>query len=142
MAKSSAIPSRYVVASGPHGTIECAVRVNGKMEAREFLESAECKRYLYALAACFHEIVNSNPDDDEVRPKPLKKTRISEFKKGQVRIFCYRDGTAWVLTNGFLKKSEKTPPGLIERAERIRMEDLEIAKPRRSKRGTNAAHDG
>ena len=112
------------------------------MEAKEFLESTECKKFIPALLALFQEIANANPDDDELGPKPLRKTRIREFIKGQVRILCYRHGTAWVLTNEFLKKSQSTPPAYIERAEKIRMEDLEIAELRRSKRGTDATHDG
>jgi len=76
------------------GSIECAIRTNRRMEAKEFLESPECKIFRPALFARFQVIVNANPDDDEVRPKPLKKTELSEFVKGQVRIFCFRHGTA------------------------------------------------
>ena len=119
----------------------CAVRENGETEAWEFLESAECRRFRAALLARFQAIVDLNPDDDEVRPKPLRGG-ISEFKRGPVRLFCFRDGTHWVLTHGILKKSNKTPPGSIERAERIRMEDLEIAARRTAQRGVHGAHDG
>ena len=115
---------RHVVARGPNGTVECAVRSNGSMEAREFLNNSQCKQYLASILALFQTIVNLNPDDDEVKPKPLKKTMIHEFIKGQVRIFCYRDGSAWVLTHGDLKKTRGTPQSNIDRAERIRSEDL------------------
>ena len=131
MADKIEIPERYVIAEGPHGSIECAVRSNGRMEARDFLESPECKRFNPALLALFQVIVNADPDDDEVRPKALKKTVIREFKKGQVRLFCFRDGSASVLTHGDLKKSNQTPPANIQRAEKIRREDLQIAANRR-----------
>ena len=103
------------------------------MEAKEFLESPECRKFKAALLARFQVIVDSDPDDDEVGPKPLKKTPICEFVKGQARIFCFRDGQDWVLTNGDLKKSNQTPRPNIERAERIREEDLDLAAKRKRK---------
>jgi hypothetical protein len=112
------------------------------MEAKDFLDSPECKKFKPALLALFQVIVDSNPDDHEVRPKPLKKTSISEFKKGQARLFCFKHNTAWVLTHGDLKKTNETPPANIDRAERIRREDLEIAARRRPTGGSHAAHDG
>jgi Phage derived protein Gp49-like (DUF891) len=142
MANQSEIPERYVVAEGSRGSIACAVRSNGRMEAKDFLESPDCRKFKPALLALFQVIVNADPDDDEVRPKPLKKTPIREFVKGQVRVFCFRHGTTWVLTHGVLKKSDHTPPANIERAERIRVEDLEIAAKRDAKRRGHATHDG
>jgi hypothetical protein len=124
------IPARKVVARGPRGEILCAVAKNGRMEAEEFLNSPQCKNAKPSLLALFQVIVNANPHDVEIGPKPLKGTKICEFKKGQVRLFCFRDGDAWVLTHGDLKKSDQTPPAHIERAERIRREDMEIAAKR------------
>jgi phage-related protein len=112
------------------------------MEAREFLNSPQCKKHLAPLLARFQKIVDANPDDGEVRPKPLKKTVISEFKKDQVRIFCFRDEDAWVLTHGDLKKTNQTPQNNITRAETIRKEDLELAKKRKMRKGGHATHDG
>ena len=66
----------------------------------------------------FQTLVNQNPDDDEVRPKRLTGTIIREFKKRQVRLFCFRDGNAWVLTNGILKKDVKAQQNAIHRARR------------------------
>jgi hypothetical protein len=136
------MPARHVVARGVHGTIECAVRANGRMEAKAFLETLECRKHKPALLALFQVIVNSNPDDDEVGPKPLRKTTICEFKKGQVRVFCFRQGNSWVLTHGILKKSDETPPGEIDRAKAIRNEDLELEVKRQKSRGTNAENNG
>jgi len=59
---------------------------------------------------------------------------IREFIKGQVRIFCYRDGTAWVLTHGDLKKSNKTPRANIDRAERIMEEDQRTKRYREAQK--------
>ncbi len=98
------------------------------MEAREFLQSPECSSIRSVLLVHFQTLVNQNPDDDEVRPKRLTGTIIREFKKRQVRLFCFRDGNAWVLTNGILKKDVKAQQNAIHRAEKIRMEDLELAE--------------
>ncbi len=117
------VRERTVVARGPRGTIECAVRSSGKMEAKEFLEGPKCRKSLPALYATFQATVDQAIDDDEIGPKPLKKTPIHEFVKGQVRIFCYRDATGWVLTNGDLKKSQETPKENLRRAEKIMQED-------------------
>ena len=117
-------PAREVVARGPHGTVEFGIRSNGSMEAKEFLESPECKRTKPALLALFQALVHRGPDDDEISPIPLRKTSIREFKKSNVRIFCFKHNSAWVLTNGFLKKSNQTPKKHIERAEDIMREDL------------------
>ena len=142
MANQADIPERRVVARGRRGSVECAVRSNGRAEAWDFLESPECRKYKVPLLALFQKIVDANPDDDEVRPKLLTKTSISEFKKGQVWIFCFRDGDAWVLTHGDLKKTNKTPPNNLTRAETICAEDMELARLRKKRKDGHAAHDG
>jgi len=63
------------------------------MEAKEFLEDPSCAKYRASLLAHFQTLVDQSSNDNELGPKPLKKTPIHEFVKGQVRIFCFRDGT-------------------------------------------------
>ena len=116
-------PRRRIIARGRHGTVECAIRNNGRDEASEFLASAECRKFLPALLVLFQKYADAGPDDADIRPKPLRATKICEFIKGQTRVFCYQDGNAWVLTNGDMKKSTQTPKANIERAERIMAED-------------------
>ena len=87
-----------------------------------------------ALYATFQAIVDQAIDDDETGQKTLKKTPIHEFVKGQVRIFCYRDTTGWVLTNGDLKKSRETPKENLRRAEKIMQEDQAWKAERERKR--------
>ena len=128
------VPERYLVALGPRGSIECAVKANGSLEAKEFLDGAQCRRHLVAILALFQTIVDQAADDAEIGPKALKKTVIREFIKGQVRIFCYRDGTAWVLTHGDLKKSNETPRANIDRAERIMEEDQRTKRYREARK--------
>jgi hypothetical protein len=128
------VPERYLVARGPKGTIECAVKANGSLEAKEFLSGAQCRRHLGAILTLFQTIVDQAADDAEIGPKALKKTVIHEFIKGQVRIFCYRDGTSWVLTHGDLKKSNETPRANIDRAERIMEEDQRTKRVREARK--------
>ena len=133
------VPIRTVVARGPRGTVEWTVRSSGKLEAKEFLEGSECKKSLPLLVALFQTIVNQSIEDEEIGPKPLKRTSIHEFIKGQVRIFCYRDTTGWVLTNGDLKKSRETPKANIARAEKIMQEDQSWKIKRGSAEGERSA---
>jgi phage-related protein len=65
--------------------------------------------------------------------KNLKGSPFFELKRRpeQVRVLYYhpdsREDTA-VLTNGFKKKTDKTPPNELKRAERIKEEYEELVK--------------
>jgi phage-related protein len=66
--------------------------------------------------------------------KKLKSTegiyevRINAFQKS-IRILCFQDeGVLVILTNAFVKKSQKTPLNEIQLAEKIKKEYLEIKK--------------
>ena len=66
--------------------------------------------------------------------KGLYEVRVEE--SGNIyRIFCCMDeGNLVILLNGFHKKTQKTPPGEIERAKRIMNEYFSVKK---TKGGTN-----
>ena len=66
--------------------------------------------------------------------KGLDEVRVEE--SGNIyRIFCCMDeGNLVILFNGFHKKTQKTPPGEIERAKRIMNEYFSVKK---TKGGTN-----
>ena len=49
---------------------------------------------------------------------------LFEFKSFQIRLPCYFDSGELVVTHGFRKKRDTTPKQEIERATRIRREDL------------------
>jgi hypothetical protein len=51
------------------------------MEAKDFLDSPECKPYKAALLAHFQKIVDAAPDDDELPPKTLKKPRSANSRR-------------------------------------------------------------
>jgi hypothetical protein len=48
--------------------------------------------------------------------------RIFEFKRNQVRVFCFREAQSWFLTNGYKKKKDKLDPAEVARAERVMQE--------------------
>lgn len=122
---------------GERFIIQFAVDARGACPARDFLEALRLEPQriqehagllrIIERFACFGTI--SNPEHFKmlqgVRPA------LMEFKRGQIRILAFfgaGDSSPGkgrvVLTHGFIKKSDKTPPTEIERAERIRREHL------------------
>ena len=66
--------------------------------------------------------------------KGLYEIRV-EFSSNIFRIFCcFDEGSLVVLFNGFQKKTQKTPPNEIERAERLMKEYFESKKANNEKR--------
>lgn len=55
----------------------------------------------------------------------LVEDKIFEFKKQQMRFFCFRKDDRWLLTNGYKKKRDKLDRAEIDRAHRIMREHLE-----------------
>ena len=65
--------------------------------------------------------------------KGLYEIRV-EFSSNIFRIFCcFDEGSLVVLFNGFQKKTQKTPPNEIERAERLMKEYFESKKANNEK---------
>ena len=73
---------------------------------------------------------------DAPNPKQFKPVRgkIFEFKKHQIRVFCFRKGDRWLLTNGYKKKKDKLDQSEVARAERIMGEHLEREAKKERKR--------
>jgi phage-related protein len=58
-----------------------------------------------------------------------------EFSSNIFRIFCcFDEGSLVVLFNGFQKKTQKTPPNEIERAERLMKEYFDSKTEKNEKR--------
>lgn len=53
-----------------------------------------------------------------------EQDKLYAFKIFKARIYCFRDGNDWVLTNGCFKKSNKADPNEIARATRIMNEAI------------------
>ena len=66
--------------------------------------------------------------------KSLYEIRV-EFSSNIFRIFCcFDEGSLIVLFNGFQKKTQKTPPNEIERAERLMKEYFDSKTKKNEKR--------
>jgi phage-related protein len=66
--------------------------------------------------------------------KGLYEIRV-EFSSNIFRIFCcFDEGSLVVLFNGFQKKTQKTPPNEIERAERLMKEYFDSKTEKNEKR--------
>ena len=64
------------------------------------------------------------------------KPKLLEFKKFQERVLGFFFGEGLVcLTNGFSKKSNKTPPEQIVRAHKIREEHIAVAEATKKQEG-------
>ena len=106
--------------------------VDGKCPIEDFLNSLSGK-----VAQKVTWVLSLLEDMDIVPSSYFKKLTGSEgiwecriqFGSNAYRIFCYFDDkSVVVLTNGFMKKSQKTPQSEIEKAEAYRRDFLERRK--------------
>ena len=114
---------RPIVVRGSLRTIEYAVCANGSMPAKDFIESLD-ESGQRKMATLFDRMAKHGNAPNPKQFKPVRG-KIFEFKKHQIRVFCFRKGDRWLLTNGYKKKTDKLDQGEIDRAERIMREHLE-----------------
>lgn len=114
---------RHIVVRGSLRTIEYAVCANGSMPAREFIEGMD-ESGQRKMATLFERMAKHGNVPNREQFKSVRE-KIFEFKKHQIRVFCFRKGDRWLLTNGYKKKKDKLDQGEIDRAERIMREHLE-----------------
>jgi phage-related protein len=97
--------------------------VDGKCPVQEFIDSLPGK-----VAQKIVWVLRLLEDMDIVPASYFKKLAGTEdiwecriqFGSNAYRIFCFFMNNSVVLTHGFVKKSQKTPAGEIERAEAYR----------------------
>jgi hypothetical protein len=141
--------STIVAAKGAWGTVEFVVLKSGKSPAKEFFDN-ECKRIREKgdddpqataqarFAFLFQQMANYGPES--MPPKRFKKEmgNLSAFRHEvanlQVRFPCFRDGSAWLVTHGFVKPGAQKglgdwPASEISRAEAIEAEYRERKTP-------------
>ena len=106
--------------------IAYAVRADGSMPSKEFLESL-AKADRTKLRVNFEKLGNMGKITNRERFKHIEG-KIFGFKAHQVRIGCFRDGMTWFLTHGFIKKEDDWRPQEVRLAETIRQEYLERKK--------------
>lgn len=108
--------------------IEAAICQDGSTPSVEFIEGLDDteKAKIFGL---FRKIDSHGQLRNREQFKQIDG-KLFEFKSHQIRIPCFRDGAAWILTHGFIKKSDRIPPAQVDRANRIRDEDLEQRRKR------------
>lgn len=123
--------SRPLVISGVQRTIEYAACADASSPARDFVEALGASD-LAKVLNLFQRLADHGRIENGQKFKRLDGP-IWEFKSHQIRIPCFQDGSAWVLTHGFIKKSDSAPRAEIDRAHRIRSEDLARKRPKVSR---------
>ena len=104
-------------------TIEYVVLPNGRVPAREFVDSLDDK-----AAARIDAFINRlRIYGNRMQGKFVKKLtnnifelRVKQFDRIFRVLFFYQPGMLIVITSGFQKKTEQTPQGEITRAEQLK----------------------
>ena len=104
-------------------TIEYVELPNGRMPAREFVDSLDEK----AAARLDAFIERLRLSGNRMKGKFVKKLaggifelRVKQFDRIFRVLYFYQPGRLIVITSGFQKKTEQTPPTEIARAEKLR----------------------
>jgi phage-related protein len=104
-------------------TIEYVELPNGRVPAREFVDSLDDK----AAARVDAFIERLRICGNRMEGKFVKKLtngifepRVKQFDRIFRVLFFYQPGTLIVITSGFQKKTERTPPAEINRAHQLR----------------------
>jgi phage-related protein len=108
---------------GGEFTIEYVELPNGRVPAREFLDALDDK----AAARIDAFIERLRVYGNRMQGKFVKKLtddifelRVKQFDRIFRVLFFYQPGMLIVITSGFQKKTEQTPPSEITRAEQLR----------------------
>ena len=104
-------------------TIEYVKLPNGRLPAREFVDSLDDK----AAARIDAFIERLRIYGNRMQGKFVKKLtddifelRVKQFDRIFRVLFFYQPGMRIVITSGFQKKTEQTPPGEVIRADQLR----------------------
>jgi phage-related protein len=104
-------------------TIEYVELPNGRVPAREFVDALDDK----AAARIDAFIDRLRIYGNRMRGKFVKmltgdifELRVKQFDRIFRVLFFYQPGMLIVITSGFQKKTEQTPPGEITRAEQLK----------------------
>ncbi len=104
-------------------TIEYVELPNGRMPAREFVDSLDEKAAARIDAFIEHLRVYGNRMQGKFVKKltgDIFELRVKQFDRIFRVLFFYQPGMLIVITSGFRKKTQETPPSEIARAEQLR----------------------
>lgn len=112
-----------VVVVGAKMSVEFAKDAQGRMHAKVFLEAEIDAADRTKLMRIFQRLAESGVVTNREHFRH-EQGPIWGAKSFQARVACFRHGNAWLLTHGFVKKTDKWPTQEIERALRIMAEHL------------------
>jgi phage-related protein len=104
-------------------TIEYVELPNGRIPAREFADSLDDKSTARIDAFIERLRIYGNRMQGKFVKKltdDIFELRVKQFDRIFRVLFFYQPGMWIVITSGFQKKTEQTPPGEIARAEQLR----------------------
>lgn len=113
---------RPVAYSGTRLRVVFAVCTDGSSPAKGFFEQL-AQSDQAKLLAMFRMLGETGQLRNREKFKKILGP-LFEFKSFQIRMPCFFDGSAVVITHGFVKKQNSIPNSEIEKAERIKQEDL------------------
>jgi len=104
-------------------TIEYVELPNGRLPAREFVDSLDDKAAARIDAFIERLRIYGNRMQGEFVKKltnDIFELRVKQFDRIFRVLFFYQPGMLIVITLGFRKKTEQTPPGEVTRADQLR----------------------
>ena len=118
--------SERLLEAGAIYVVEYAVRIDGSMPAKEWLESQTLKVQA-SFGVLFKRLCQDGRINNEEQFRRLHD-HVWEFKRNGHRILCYCSGRRYLLTHQIKKAGGrgKCPPSEIERAETIGEEHIRI----------------
>ena len=119
-------------------TLRFARRANGHYPANEFLEALKTKDRdsLDKFNRIFEKFSHAGPESVEGLYKRLqgRGSGLVEFSIWNYRILAFRNGNEVVLTNGFKKDQNETPPAELDKGQEIKKEHLQQNPPQKKER--------
>ena len=108
---------------GSYITIKWAKKINGRMPAKSFFDKILTDYEKIKLNALFEFMGERGSIVNIDQFRKIQGYDLYEWKGRKSRILCYYENDCTIInTNGFIKKSRKTPTKQIIRAENIRKE--------------------
>lgn len=105
---------------GPAKRVAWYVETNGRSKAKEFYGKLKKADAVKLKARMQRMATHGRIHNTEVFSP--EGSKIFAFKVFKQRLACFFDGDVVVIAHGYTKKSNKVPPGEIERACRLRDE--------------------
>lgn len=125
--------NRPVAYRGGVRVVAYALLSGGNAPGLDFFKSLEIRDQIKMLKL-FEMLGERGLIFNKEKFKAIEGAKFYEFKSKRIRMPCYQDGLIWIVTHGFMKKTDKIDPEEIRRAERIKAEDEIICQSGMKKR--------